>query len=248
MRLLKFTDGGELSLAEFDDDKLPPYAILSHTWGPDHEEVTFKDLQEDAGRRKLGSTGYKKIQFCGKEAARHDLSYFWVDTCCIDKSSSTELSEAINSMYNWYRKAARCFAYLTDVSTDGYSDISHPELESAFRRSRWFTRGWTLQELIAPSSVKFFSFEGGLLGDKTSLERQIHEITGIPVKALRGSPLPEFTIEERRSWGARRTTRRKEDEAYCLLGIFDIFMPLLYGEGREKAMMRLQETIDKPLS
>jgi hypothetical protein len=245
---LKFTDCGEASLAEFDDDKLPPYAILSHTWGSDHEEVTFKDLQEDAGRRKFGSIGYKKLYFCGREASRHGISYFWVDTCCIDKSSSTELSEAINSMFKWYRGAERCFAYLPDVSTSRCFDISVPEVDAAFRRSRWFTRGWTLQELIAPSSVEFFSLEGELLGDKKSLERQIHEITGIPINALRGSPLSEFSVEERKSWATRRTTRRKEDEAYCLLGIFDIFMPLLYGEGREKAMMRLQETIDKPLS
>jgi hypothetical protein len=126
--------------------------------------------------------------------------------------------------------------------------ISLPELDAAFRGSKWFTRGWTLQELIAPSSVEFFSLEGEQFGDRTSLERQVHEITGIPVQALRGSPLSEFTVEERKSWAARRITRREEDEAYCLLGIFDIFMPLLYGEGREKALMRLQETIDKPLS
>ena len=251
MRLLKFTSRGELSYAEFVDDNVPPYAVLSHTWDREDEEVTFKDLKEDAGKSKFGSTGYKKIQFCGEQAACHGIAYFWVDTCCIDKSSSAELSEAINSMFKWYGEAARCFAYLSDVSTDGRntkSDIFQPEFELVFRKSRWFTRGWTLQELIAPSSVDFFSREGELLGDKTLLERPIHEITGIPVKAIRGSNLSQFSVEERMSWAANRTTTRKEDEAYCLLGIFDIMMPLFYGEGKEKALVRLQEAIDKPQS
>lgn len=251
MRLLKFTTGGKLSYAKFVDDNVPPYAVLSHTWGPEDEEVTFKDLEEDAGKSKFGSTGYNKIQFCGKQAACHGIAYFWVDTCCIDKSSSAELSEAINSMFKWYREAARCFAYLSDVSADdcnANSNIPQPKFESAFRESKWFTRGWTLQELIAPSSVDFFSREGKLLGDKTSLERQIHEITGIPVKAIQGSPLSQFTVEERMSWAAKRTTTRKEDEAYCLLGMFEISMVQIYGEGKKDAFIRLQEAIDKPLS
>jgi hypothetical protein len=189
MRQLQLTSSGKLSYARFVDDKAPSYAVLSHTWGPEDEEVTFKDLEENAGQRKFGSTGYNKVQFCGKQAAKHGISYFWVDTCCIDKSSSAELSEAINSMFRWYHKAARCYVYLSDVSTDGCDtnpDISHPNLESAFRNSKWFTRGWTLQELLAPSTVQLFSREGDLLGDKTSLERQIYEITGIPIKAIRG--------------------------------------------------------------
>ncbi|OCK72917.1 HET-domain-containing protein [Lepidopterella palustris CBS 459.81] len=239
MRLLEFTNGGELCFAEFVGDSIPSYAILSHTWGPEDEEVTYKDLMKDAGKSKVGSTGYNKIQFCGKQAASHGIPYFWVDTCCIDKSSSAELSEAINSMYQWYCDAARCYVYLSDVSAHDF------DANDRFSYSRWFTRGWTLQELIAPESVEFFSLEGELLGDKKSLKRQIHEITGIPVKVLQGSPLSQFTVEERMSWAAKRRTKRNEDEAYCLLGIFDIFMPLLYGEGREKAFIRLREKIDK---
>jgi hypothetical protein len=251
MRLLKLASCGELSYAEFADDNVPPYAILSHTWGQEDEEVTFKDLREDAGENKVGCTGYNKIHFCGKQAAYNGISYFWVDTCCIDKSSSAELSEAINSMFKWYHNADRCFVYLSDVSTDGWdtnADISQPQFESALRESRWFTRGWTLQELLAPSSVEFFSREGKRLGDKISLERQIYEITGIPLEAIHGAPLSQFTVEQRLSWAAKRTTKRKEDEAYCLLGIFDIFMPLLYGEGKENAFVRLQKAIDEPLS
>jgi len=151
-------------------------------------------------------------------------------------------------MFRWYRKAARCYVYLSDVSvrdSDKDNQFSQFTWESAFRKSRWFTRGWTLQELIAPASVEFFSLEGKRLGDKKSLQRQIHEITGIAVQALQGCPLSQFTITERMSWAENRETRREEDGAYSLLGIFDIHMPLIYGEGRKKAFIRLKEEIDK---
>jgi NACHT domain len=151
-------------------------------------------------------------------------------------------------MFQWYHHSTKCYVYLSDVSIDGFDandQVSQFKWESAFRRSRWFTRGWTLQELIAPASVEFFSMEGRRLGDKKSLERQIHEITGIPARALQGGPLSHFSVTERMLWAAKRKTTRIEDEAYSLLGIFDIHMPLIYGEGREKALMRLNRGIDK---
>jgi hypothetical protein len=240
IRLLQYNDDGEFSLTTFFANKIPQtYAILSHTW--DAEEVTFEDLQNRTGTKKAG---YSKIRFCGEQARRDGLQYFWVDTCCIDKSSSAELSEAINSMYRWYRESTKCYVYLPDVlrTAVNTNDLAW---ESAFRKSRWFTRGWTLQELIAPTSVKFFSKEGELLGDKSTLERHVCEITGIPAKALRGSPLPNFSITERMSWGEQRKTTCEEDKAYSLLGIFDISIPVIYGEGREKALKRLREEIDK---
>ncbi|CZR52934.1 related to calcium-independent phospholipase A2 [Phialocephala subalpina] len=242
MRLLEYNNDGEFGLAEFFGDAIPRYAILSHRWGA--EEVTFKDLMNSTGKSKAG---YGKIQFCGEQARRDDLQYFWVDTCCIDKSNSTELAEAINSMFRWYRDATRCYVYLSDVSRLPFdsADESNEPWESVFRKSRWFTRGWTLQELIAPASVEFFSKEGELLGNKASLERHICEITGIPVKALRGGSLPDFSVTERMSWAASRETTCKEDMAYSLLGIFDVNMPLIYGEGREKALKRLKEEIEK---
>jgi hypothetical protein len=170
-----------------------------------------------------------------------------VDTCCIDKSNNTELSEAINSMFRWYRNAAKCYVYLSDVSTNDYNqnNLSPQSWEAAFRESRWFTRGWTLQELIAPPSVKFFSLEGKRLGDKKSLERQVHEVTGLAVQALQGSALFEFSIAERMSWAGKRETKREEDKAYSLLGIFDVHMPLIYGEGMKNAFRRLRKEIDK---
>ncbi|PVH74834.1 vegetative incompatibility protein HET-E-1 [Cadophora sp. DSE1049] len=245
MRLLQSDSDGNLSLAEFFEDDIPEYAILSHRW--EGEEVTFKDLTAGTSKPKAG---YGKIQFCGEQARRDGLEYFWVDTCCIDKSSSAELSEAINSMFRWYQKAARCYVYLSDVSIHKRkaSDTSAEcTWESAFRVSKWFTRGWTLQELLAPRSVEFFSWEGKRLGNKKTLEQQIHEITGIPASAVREYPLAQFDVDERFSWAKGRQTTRGEDKAYSLFGIFDVQMPLLYGEGEVKAFQRLRDAIDKLL-
>src|SRR5438045_3588148 len=247
MRLLERNNDGDFSLTKDFSDSISGYAILSHTWGADTEEVTFRDLTDGTGKSKAG---YDKIRFCGEQARRDGLQYFWVDTCCIDKSNSTELSEAINSMFGWYRNAAKCYVYLSDVSRPAFDTDDKPNqlpCESAFRKSKWFRRGWTLQELIAPASVEFFSKDWERLGDKTSLERHISETTGIPVKALQGSPLSDFSITERMLWTEKRETARKEDKAYSLLGIFGVHMPLIYGEGRERALNRLREEIDKAL-
>ncbi|KAH7399589.1 heterokaryon incompatibility protein-domain-containing protein, partial [Pyrenochaeta sp. MPI-SDFR-AT-0127] len=240
MRLLRIEADGEFSLVEYDGKDIPLYAILSHTWGADRDEVTFRDLIKSRGKSKLG---YRKLEFCSKQATRNGLKYFWVDTCCIDKTNSSELQEAINSMFDWYHKASRCYAYLSDVSVSTYE--GNRELprnwKAAFMGSRWFTRGWTLQELIAPLPVEFFSEEGQWLGSKKTLEGIICEVTGIDAKALQGCPLSDFSSNERLSWAEKRTTRREEDAAYCLLGIFDVHMPLIYGEGRKHALARLEE-------
>ena len=244
MRLLEIKSPGEYSLTKDLIDNIPLYAILSHTWGEDEEEVTFNDFVTGTGNSKIG---YRKIQFCAEQTIRDGLQYFWVDTCCINKSNNTELSEAINSMFRWYQNATKCYVYLSDVSTNEHNqnNWSPQSWEAAFRKSRWFTRGWTLQELIAPPSVEFFSSEGKRLGDKKSLEQQIHEVTGLAVQALQGSALFEFSIAERMSWAEKRETKREEDKAYSLLGIFDVHMPLIYCEGKLKALNRLQEGIEK---
>ena len=234
MRLLELEPSGGFSLTEFHGDGIPQYAILSHTW-IHGEEFTFNDLMTGTGKDK---SGYAKIQFCRDQAEKDELKYFWVDTCCIDKSSSAELTTAINSMFRWYQDAAKCYVYLSDVK---FKEIPW---EAGFRRSRWFSRGWTLQELLAPAKVEFFSSDRERLGDKKSLEREIHDITGIAIEALRGKELSEFSITERLGWAANRKTTVEEDEAYCLLGIFNIYMPLIYGEGRN-AYIRLRRKLDK---
>ncbi|KAI4204538.1 MAG: hypothetical protein LQ350_001088 [Teloschistes chrysophthalmus] len=244
MRLLKRDDQGALNLTDdLLDQDIPEYVVLSHTWGASGQEVTLQDFQSLSGERQTGRAGYAKIRFCSDQAASDGHQYIWIDTCCIDKTNSVELTEAINSMFRWYREAARCYVYLSDVKV---GESQNNDWRNDFMKSRWFTRGWTLQELLAPKSVEFFSSDGVRLGDKTSLEGEIHRITGIAVDALRGRSLSDFSVSERMAWATKRTTTRKEDEAYSLLGIFDVNMPLIYGE-RERALARLMEEIDRSL-
>ncbi|KAK6850547.1 WD40-repeat-containing domain protein [Apiospora arundinis] len=249
MRLLQRQADGKYSLTKVSPNT-HRYAILSHTWEED-EEVTFEDVTQYRG---LNKKGYQKLEFCARQAADDGIPYFWVDSCCINKSDNSEFSEAINSMFRWYQQSAKCYVYLADVSkgTDGKTDeLSRSTWKHSFRQSRWFSRGWTLQELIAPASVEFFSREGQRLGDKRSLEQSLIDITNIPESALRGSSLVQFSIDERMSWAKGRTTTREEDIAYCLFGIFGISLPPIYGEGAQSARSRLREKISgvpEPLS
>lgn len=269
MRLLHFDSSERLTSTDFSGKTIPPYAILSHTWGGD--EFLFEDLVNDTSKSKAG---YEKIMFCGEQAAHDYLQYFWVDTCCIDKWNLRELSNAINSMFRWYRNAAKCYVYLSDVSTPvteaprrwrrwftrGWTlrkritsaivrSLRHQSTwDASFRKSRWFTRGWTLQELIAPASAEFFSLERRRLGDKESLEQQIHEITRIPVEALQGNPLEDFSVKDRMAWMVGRQTTQEEDMAYSLIGIFGVSMKFRYGEGGERALNRLQEEMEKGMA
>jgi hypothetical protein len=239
MRLLqRLPDDNGFSLVEYFGKEIPPYAILSHTWGPDGNEITYKDMMKGTGQSK---PGYRKLSFCCGQAAQDGLDYFWVDTCCIDKSSSAELTEAINSMFKWYQNSAKCYVYLTDVSKSGRSA---PAKYQELQQSRWFTRGWTLQELLAPKEITFFDASGDRLGDRALLEERIQKVTGIPVDALRGKPLTSYSIDDRLSWMQSRETKREEDKAYSLLGIFDVQLPLIYGEGYERALGRLLNEVD----
>lgn len=245
MRLLRYNEQGELGIVSFNDRAAPPYAILSHTWGADAEEVTFADLATGGGKAKRG---YKKICFCGQQAQQDGLQYFWVDTCCIDKADKAELSHAIRSMFRWYQNAARCYVYLSDVST-GKGEWDHMlgefTWEPAFRASRWFTRGWTLQELLAPSTLEFFSQEWAKLGDKMSCKTLIHKITSITHDALDGAPLSQFSVDERLRWKGDRQTKREEDGWYSLSGIFDVEIAPAYSEGAASAFRRLMDEIHK---
>jgi hypothetical protein len=253
MRLLKYDSKryGEYKLELTKDltgETAPPYAVLSHTWLPnDEDEITFEDVIQGDFDAKPES--WAKIRFCRDRAAHDGLKHFWVDTCCINKQSLVEVQEAITMMFSWYRNAACCYVYMADVSVsqaDTAINFQAPDgstWEASFRASRWFTRGWTLQELLAPKSVFFFSKEGAKLGDKSSLVTIIHEITGIPTKALRGDALSNFSVDERFSWAANRRTKRREDKTYCLMGIFGVFIPIMYGE-EDHASYRLRRAIE----
>ncbi|QDS74748.1 hypothetical protein FKW77_001219 [Venturia effusa] len=207
----------------------PSYAILSHTWG--REEITFEDVKR--GKSCFtNKKGYAKLQGCCNKAREDGYEWVWIDTCCIDKSNSVELAEAINSMYLWYKQSSVCYAYLSDVPT-----------MAQFSGSKWFTRGWTLQETIASEYLEFYSQDWHVLGTKRSLGRIISVVTGIPEPILSGESPDSCPVAQKMSWAARRTTTKPEDMAYCLMGIFHVNMPMLYGEGGSEAFHRLQRGI-----
>jgi hypothetical protein len=241
MRLINTKTG---LLEDFIGDDIPEYAILSHTW--EEEDISLQEFQrltnpEFANDPKTpvgtAKAGFIKTRGCVELAASKEILYVWIDTCCIDKTSSADLTESINSMYRWYANSKVCFAYLVDVESNDWMDGRAPWMES-----RWFTRGWTLQELIAPPTVEFYVKSWDLVGTKNRWARNLSELTGVQENVLETNTLSSASVAQKMSWAARRKTTRKEDMAYCLLGLFDINMPLLYGEG-EKAFLRLQEHI-----
>ncbi|KAL8339042.1 hypothetical protein RB601_006014 [Gaeumannomyces tritici] len=237
-----------LRIHDFVGMRVPPYAILSHTWG--RGEVTFQDWNRPDGRHREALAGYPKIAATCARARERGLDFAWVDTCCIDKTSSAELSEVINSMFAWYRNAAECFGYLEDVEDPNVEAVvAEPSGVGmagrvGFSDSRWFTRGWTLQELLAPHDMRFFTRDWVPIGRKLDMAEKLESITGIDNKVLEGNePLGRVSIGRRMSWAANRRTSRPEDRAYSLLGIFGVNMPLIYGEGARMAFRRLQEQI-----
>ncbi|KAI9150386.1 Vegetative incompatibility protein [Paramyrothecium foliicola] len=239
MRLINTTT---LGLQEFSGAGIPKYAILSHRW--EEEEVTYTQWMEGSAMMR-NKKGYKKIRGACKEALKDGFSWLWVDTNCIDKSSSAELTEAINSMFRWYTDAEICYAYLSDVSATGNTFRIQD-----FRRSQWFTRGWTLQELLAPKQLTFYSQEWSHIGGLSDphLLASVSEITSIETSYLAGyMQINMASAAKRMSWLSKRTTTKEEDMAYCMLGIFEVNMPLLYGEG-SRAFIRLQEEIIKSSS
>jgi len=250
MRLL---DTSTLQFREFYGSNKPPYAILSHTWTG--EEVSFDEiLTPTSGTQQ--KAGFSKIKGCCEMAKEQGVSFAWVDSCCIDRRSSAELTEAINSMYLWYHDAVICFVYLVDVpgasTVVNGRKISLDDQIEAFKKSRWFTRGWTLQELIASSNRMFLANDWSEISSPTkcgpmvNIGSLITQITGIRSDVLRDrNTLSKLCIAERMSWQSRRQTTREEDIAYSLMGIFSVNMPILYGEGARRAFRRLQDEIMK---
>ncbi|KAK3631054.1 hypothetical protein LTR56_017078 [Elasticomyces elasticus] len=258
MRLLNTTT---LEFEEFIDTKQVKYSILSHCWSQDRSqpEVTHKAFL--AKSYNEDGAGYQKILRCCELSVKQGYEYAWIDTCCVDKTSSAELSETINSMFAWYRDSAECYVFMDDLAVETLPIFGKDEKfdiegrwrqglglaaidnANAFMSSRWFLRGWTLQELLAPRGVLFYNRHARYLGGKLELAPLIAHATGIHVPVIRGSEsMFNTTIAQRMSWASARQTTRREDMAYSLLGIFDVNMPLLYGEGN-KAFMRLQEAI-----
>lgn len=239
---MRFIDTETLEFVELNDPYDRKYAILSHRWTAD--EVSHQNYLAGAAR---DSPGYAKIiDFC-QRAKNDGFRRGWIDTCCIDRKSSAELSEAINSMYNWYYWAKVCYVYLVDVPSA--AEAHEVARMQAFRDSQWWKRGWTLQELLAPGRVEFYDKAWGRIGTKQDLAEQITCVTRIEPQYLRrGRMLRDASIATKMSWASERSTTKPEDVAYCLLGLFNVNMALLYGEGAERAFVRLQLEIIKKSS
>ena len=231
-----------LQLKEFVPGQVPDYVILSHRWHS--EELTFEDVAKhsinDSSSLVRRKTGFLKVRGACRLAASDGYDWIWIDSCCIDKSSSADLQEAINSMWDYYAKSNICYVYMEDVLN---STAGEPGRMS-FRTSSWFTRGWTLQELIAPVYVEFYAADWSPIGTKLERYEELALITSIDSQLLcQNKSVDSYSAAERLSWAAHRQFTREEDEAYALLGLFQINMPMLYGEGRVHAFMRLQEAI-----
>lgn len=235
MRLLRTDLNSGLCITEFDSEQTPSYAILSHTW--EDGEVLFSDVRDQTYAHKAG---HLKIQSACEQAQKDGYDYIWIDTCCIDKTSSAELSEAINSMWTYYQESRKCYAYLSDVTVVGELENREKSLDLTLAQARWFKRGWTLQELLAPREVVFVDSNWRHIGTKVALAPDIEQITGIDVVYLRQvAAVQSASIAKRMSWASGRQTRRREDVAYSLMGLFAVNMPMLYGEGA-RAFIRLQ--------
>ena len=252
-------------IADWVDD-VTRFAILSHTW--ERGELSYEDLhgQNDLSGSHLGlqdsdrdggrQRSFEKLHNFCDIAEEYGTEFAWADNVCIDKSSSAELDESIRSMFSWYRNAAICIVYL--AQTNDLRDFAH---------DRWFTRGWTLQELLAPRRLKFYSKRWHrlteFLNDKISAEdvrrlnnqsltRQLDLLSDAILKAagLVMQHVRDFvpgirhpSLPERMQWIARRATTREEDESYSLMGIFNVSISIAYGEGRERAFFRLYQAI-----
>lgn len=224
MRLFHTT---EFTLTEFNAEQVPRYAILSHRWRQD--ELTFQDVETGSFFKKKG---FWKIKNACRVARRCGCDWLWADTCCIDKRNAVELNEAINAMYAWYKQADLCIAYLFD----------HTHRLDGFLSSSWFTRCWTLQELIAPRDVDFYDSNWAFIGTKSDRCVELATITGIPEHILKGDDPRQCSVAQRMSWAAKRRATRIEDQAYSLLGLFNLSMPTLYGSGSQ-AFQSLQEKL-----
>lgn len=295
MRLLK-TDRYQLFEARDIPDPFPEYAILSHTWISPQDEITYQDFKTRKGDDENGvfkRKGWAKLKRYCDRAAKDGWAWAWMDTCCIDKTSTADTQEAIHAMFRWYQDAGICYVYLEDVDVHralghrgrgndddrdeqekknpmgvfdhgldlgpldldeivGRGNIADPNsfAHKALRHSvvdaKWFTRGWTLQELLAPHYLVFLDQDWRRIGTRENWAAEIMEASGIEARYLTSFDPTEFTscsIAMRLSWASRRETTLEEDEAYSLLGLFGISLPLLYGEGRWRAFNRLQREL-----
>ncbi|CAK7242261.1 MAG: hypothetical protein STHCBS139747_003744 [Sporothrix thermara] len=239
---MKLIDVNTLKLVDFQTQPSKSYAILSHTWQTNvTDEVLYSDIRAEGLHGCPEKPGKFKVMGCCRQAKADGYRYVWIDSCCIDKDSAVELGSAINSMYRWYNKAAVCYVYMADVSA-GREVLDEG---GAFANSRWFQRGWTLQEMLAPPELHFYNQDWELIAKKEDIINDLENITGIPRNYIFSfdPATAKASAAQRMSWAAQRNTTRDEDRAYCLLGLFNVNLPMIYGEGGRNAFVRLQQAI-----
>ncbi|EXF80442.1 hypothetical protein CFIO01_08248 [Colletotrichum fioriniae PJ7] len=242
------------NLEVFDLENAPPYAVLSHLW--EHDEVLFQDMGDLSRAARRG--GFLKIQLACAAAERQGLGYIWIDTCCVDKEIEAERNEAVESSFRIFRSAVVCIAYLSDVRSESampaeYNFVADSYLANnlegnfrhTFKRSRWFTRSWTLPELVAPPEIVFYSHGWELIGTRSQLREHLFDITGVDTFVLQGGDLAKVSVARKMFWATSRNAYRLEDIAYSLAGLFGVEMIPIYGEGNVRAFLRLQEHIAK---
>ncbi|KAK1689795.1 hypothetical protein BDP55DRAFT_757784 [Colletotrichum godetiae] len=222
-------------LEVFDLENAPPYAALSHLW--EHDEVRFQDMGDLAAAAQR--SGFRKIESACVVAAEEGLGYIWIDTCCVDKENEAKRSEAVESSFRTFISATICIAYLSD------DDELKPKFRNSLRRSTWFTRSWTLPELIAPPELVFYSCGWKVMGTRSELQNDLFNITAVGPFILQGGDLAKVSVARKMFWATNRNTHRHEEVAYTLSGLFGIEMMPIYGKGNANAFLRLQEHIAK---
>ncbi|KAG1875820.1 hypothetical protein F4604DRAFT_1581727, partial [Suillus subluteus] len=230
------------------------YAVLSHRWLPDNQEPLYHQVSKEP-KEVADGPGWKKLErFCHTAKVVHNCEFAWSDTCCIDKPSSSELEESIRSMFRWYRNSHVCIAFLSETADLAALQLQETGKSGEKAVDAWFERGWTLQELIAPLQIKFYGANWkpliqGSTNDRNNRDskvimEKISTLTDIHMDDLESFTPGIDRVPEKMLWASRRRTTRIEDRAYSLVGIFDISIMIVYGEGK-RAFFRLIEEVIK---
>jgi heterokaryon incompatibility protein (HET) len=239
-----------LDLRKFNQHP-PRYAILSHRW-IDEQEICLQDWevyvanQDPLSSQIKCKSGFIKIQNACIQAQKRGFEWLWADTVCIDKRDNSEVTKSVNLMFSWYQSASVCFAYMHEVSNNNQR-LKWTEDNAVVRKTpEWFTRGWTLQELLAPKKLLLSDQDWNCIGDRENCAQVITKFTGIPLSALCGKDIQSYSYADRLAWAKGRQTTEPEDRVYSLLGLLGVSLPAVgYGIGLKAALWQLESAIEK---